>query len=76
MSTNSTLGRVDPVAGVEVAEPPITAGEVDDTVGLVAWSELDDEQAAARSVRATASMPSTARTGIGMAAWADHGARM
>jgi len=40
-----------------VAEPPIAAGEVDDTVGLVAWSELDDEQAAATSVRVTARMP-------------------
>ena len=56
MSTNSTLGRLDPVVGADVAEPPMAAGDVDVTVGLVAWSELDDEQAAARSVRATAMM--------------------
>ena len=58
MSTNSTLGRLDPVVGAAVPESLSAAGEVDDTVGLVAWFELDDEQAAATSMRASAITPS------------------
>jgi hypothetical protein len=53
------LGRWDPVVGVDGADPPIAAGAVDLTVGLVAWSELEDEHAAATSVRANAITLST-----------------
>jgi hypothetical protein len=50
---------LDPLVGADIPESLAAAGEVDDTVGLVAWFELDDEQAAAMSVRPTAMMPSS-----------------
>jgi hypothetical protein len=49
---------LDPEVGAAVPESLSAAGEVDDTVGLVAWFELDDEQAAAASVTASATSPS------------------